>query len=65
MSYNIICGRISEKGPLQAKISFSLRGKIPYSGKFPHGANFRIFRMKASVCEKKAKFMRMRRHVCT
>ena len=36
---------------------------IPYSGKFSHGANFRIFRMKASVCGKKAKFMRMRRHV--
>ena len=26
---------------------------IPYSGKFLHGANFRIFRMKASVCENK------------
>ena len=39
---------------------------VPYSGKFSHGANFRIFHMKASVCEKKrAKFMRMRRHVRT
>ena len=27
--------------------------KVPYSVKFSHGANFRIFRMKASVCEKK------------
>ena len=26
---------------------------IPYSGKFSHGANFCIFRMKASVCENK------------
>ena len=28
--------------------------RIPYSGKFSHGANFSIFRMKASVCEKKS-----------
>ena len=40
--------------------------EVPYSGKFSHGANSRIFRMKASVCEiKNAKFMRIRRHVRT
>ena len=33
---------------------------IPYSGKFSHGANFRIFRMKASVCEEKKK----KRNLC-
>ena len=27
--------------------------EVPYSGKFSHGANFRIFRMKASVRGKK------------
>ncbi len=26
---------------------------VPYSGNFSHGANFRIFRMQASVCENK------------
>ena len=33
---------------------------IPYSGKFSHGANFRIFRMKASVCGRKKK----KRNLC-
>ena len=44
-----------------------VKKEVPYSEKFSHGANFRIFRMKASVCENKknAKFMRMRRHVRT
>ena len=27
--------------------------QLPYCGKFSHGANFSIFRMKASVCENK------------
>ena len=27
--------------------------EVQYSGKFSHGANFRIFHMKASVCENK------------
>ena len=38
----------SDKGDPRSEIMLS-----PYSGKFSHGANFRIFRMKASVCEKK------------
>ena len=32
---------------------FQNRENVSYSGKFSHGANFRIFRMKASVCENK------------
>ena len=38
---------------LTTTLGYCLAGYIPYSGKFSHGANFRIFRMKASVCENK------------
>ena len=38
---------------LREVVPFLISYHIPYSGKFSHGANFRIFRMKASVCGKK------------